>query len=286
MPEGHTIHALAERLVRAFGGRPISVTSPQGRFAADAALLDGHILEGATADGKHLFVDIDDRILHVHLGLIGTFPVIPFEGVEPPAPVGAVRLRLVGEHHFADLRGPMVCALIDEEARESIRAALGPDPLDPKADPDLALHRLRRTGRGIGALLMDQAVVAGIGNVYRCEVLHRHRVDPFTPGAQLSEDLWWEIWNDLVRLLHVGVAFGQILTMDDQVVEAERMIEDGSARAITESLTGERLGDFFERRFSTYKRAGDPCERCGTTLRSEKVAGRTLYWCPGCQTRS
>ena len=283
MPEGHTIHALADRLVRAFGERPVEVTSPQGRFTADAALLDGRVLEGALADGKHLFVDIDDRILHVHLGLIGTFPVIPFEQ-RPPEPVGAVRLRLVGEGHYADLRGPMVCALIDEQARASVRAALGPDPLDPKADPQLALARLRRTGRGIGALLMDQAVVAGVGNVYRCEILHRHRIDPFTPGKALSEELWWDIWNDLVRLLHVGVAFGQILTLDDQLVEAERMIGDGSAVPITESLTGERLGDYFERRFSTYKRAGEPCPRCGTTLRSEQVAGRTLYWCPGCQT--
>ncbi|MGN6753964.1 MAG: Fpg/Nei family DNA glycosylase [Intrasporangium sp.] len=285
MPEGHTIHGLADRLARAFGDRPVGVTSPQGRFAADAALLDGRVLEAATADGKHLFVDIDDRILHVHLGLIGTFPVMPFEGDAPPEPVGAVRLRLVGEQHFADLRGPMVCALIDEEARDSIRLALGPDPLDPKVDPELALRRLRRTRRGIGALLMDQAVVAGIGNVYRCEVLHRHRIDPFTPGSTITENLWWEIWDDLVRLLHVGVVFGQILTMEDQIIEAERMIADGTAEPITASLTGERLGDFFERRFSTYKRAGEPCDRCGTTLRSEQVAGRTLYWCPGCQTR-
>lgn len=285
MPEGHTIHALADRLVRSFGDRPVSVTSPQGRFAADASLLDGRMLEAATADGKHLFVDIADQILHVHLGLIGTFPVIPYVTDEPPEPVGAVRLRIVGERHYADLRGPMVCALIGEDDRHAIRAALGPDPLDPKADPDIALDRLRRTKRGVGALLMDQAVVAGVGNVYRCEVLHRHRIDPFTPGAELPEDLWRDIWRDLVQLLDVGVAFGQILTMEDQVVEAERLIADGTARAITDSLTGERLGDFFERRFSTYKRTGKPCERCGTTIHNERVAGRTLYWCPGCQTR-
>lgn len=285
MPEGHTIHALAGRLVRRFRGRPVGVTSPQGRFSADAALLDGQVLEDATADGKHLFVDIGDRILHVHLGLIGTFPVLPFDGDGPPDPTGAVRVRLLGDGHYADLRGPMVCDLIDPTRRDVIRAALGPDPLDPHADPGVALARLRRTKRGIGVLLMDQAVVAGIGNVYRCEVLHRHRIDPFTPGVVLAEELWSQIWADLVRLLPLGVAFGQILTMDDQVAEAERMVADGSVVPITESLTGERLGDFFERRFWTYKRAGDPCDRCGTTLRSEDVAGRTLYWCPGCQTR-
>lgn len=284
MPEGHTIHALADRLVRAFAGRPVRASSPQGRFAADAALLDGHTLEDATAAGKHLFVDIDDRILHVHLGLIGTFPVLPYTD-QPPEPVGAIRLRLTGEHHHADLRGPMVCALIDSHSRDTIRAALGPDPLDPKARPDTSLERIRRTKRGVGALLLDQAVVAGIGNVYRCEVLHRHRINPFTPGAELAEDLWVAIWDDLVRLLRLGVAFGQIFTMEDQVAEAEAMVADGTAASITESLTGERLGDYFERRFFTYQRAGEPCDRCGTTLLREKVSGRTLYWCPGCQTR-
>lgn len=285
MPEGHTIHALADRLVRAFGDRPVAVSSPQGRFAADAALLDGHVLGGATAAGKHLFITLGDRILHVHLGLIGSFPVIPFEGTEAPEPVGAVRLRLVGEHHYADLRGPMVCALIDERERAAIRRALGPDPLDPQAEPDVALARIRRTRRGVGALLLDQAVLAGIGNVYRCEVLHRHGVDPFTPGSRVSEGLWSDIWADLVRLLPLGVAFSQILTLEEQVREAERMIADGTVAPVTASLTGERLGDFFERRFAVYQRTGDPCDRCGGTVRSQQVAGRTLYWCPGCQTR-
>ncbi|MDN5797699.1 MAG: Fpg/Nei family DNA glycosylase [Intrasporangium sp.] len=285
MPEGHTIHALADRLTRAFGDSPVTATSPQGRFTADAALLDGRVLEDAAAAGKHLFVDIGDRILHVHLGLIGTFPVIPITDDKPPDPVGTVRLRLVGQEHYADLRGPMVCALIDLDTREAIRSALGPDPLDPAADPGVALMRIRRTRRGIGALLLDQAVVAGIGNVYRCEVLHRHRIDPFAAGTELTEELWWTIWADLVRLLPLGVAFGQILTLAEQVREAEQLVADGRAGPITRSLTGERLGDYFERRFATYQRAGEPCHRCGTILRGEKVSGRRLYWCPGCQTR-
>lgn len=285
MPEGHTIHALAGRLIRVFAGHPVSASSPQGRFAADAAILDGQVLENASAAGKHLFIEIGDQTLHVHLGLIGAFPVRPYEGAEPPDPVGAVRLRLVGDRHYADLRGPMLCALIGADAEHAIRMALGPDPLDVAADPAIARQRLRHTRRGIGALLLDQAVIAGIGNVYRCEVLHRHRIDPFTPGVDLSAELWSEIWDDLVRLLPLGMAFGQILTMDDQVTEAEQMVADGSVTRITESLTGERLGDYFERRFSTYQRAGEACDRCGTLVRSEKVAGRTLYWCPGCQTR-
>lgn len=288
MPEGHTIHALAARLEGAFGGAPVRASSPQGRFASEAARLDGQVLESATAVGKHLFVEIADQVLQVHLGLIGTFSVRPYDPADPagpPAPTGTVRLRLVGTHHVADLRGPMTCALIDEDRRAVIEAALGPDPLDPKAEPERALQRIRRSRKGIGALLMEQQIVAGIGNVYRCEVLHRLAIDPFTPGVDLTDDAWWDIWAELTRLLPLGAAFSQILTMDDQVLEAERMVADGSAEEITQTLTGERLGDYFERRFLTYQRAGQPCPRCGTAIASEPVAGRVLYWCPRCQTR-
>jgi endonuclease-8 len=288
VPEGHTIHALAARLEAAFGGGPVRASSPQGRFGSEAAQLDGRVLESATAVGKHLFVDLEDRVLHVHLGLIGTFPVRPYHRQDragPPEPTGAVRLRLVGTQHVADLRGPMTCALIDEGRRAVIEEALGPDPLDPKAEPDRALRRIRRSRKGIGALLMEQQVIAGIGNVYRCEVLHRLAIDPFTRGVDLTDGAWWDIWAELTRLLPLGAAFSQILTMDDQVLEAERMVADGSAGEITQTLTGERLGEYFERRFLTYQRAGEACRRCDTVLACESVAGRVLYWCRHCQTR-
>lgn len=288
MPEGHTIHALADRLESAFGGRPVRASSPQGRFSSGAARIDGHVLETATAAGKHLFVDLEDQVLHIHLGLIGTFPVRPFDPDDPdgpPAPTGTVRLRLIGQEHVADLRGPMTCALIDADRRAAIEQRLGPDPLDPKAEPDRAFARINKSRKGIGALLMEQQVVAGIGNVYRCEVLHRLRVDPFTPGAEVTESAWAEIWSELTRLLPLGVAFSQILTMEDQVVEAERMVADGSSEEVTRTLTGERLGDFFERRFLTYQRAGEACLGCGACIASEQVAGRLLYWCPQCQSR-
>jgi endonuclease-8 len=275
-------------LEAAFAARPVGASSPQGRFGSGAAQIDGHVLESATAVGKHLFVDLDDEILHVHLGLIGTFAVRPYDrehGAGPPAPTGTVRLRLVGERHVADLRGPMICALIDSDRRAAIEEALGPDPLDPKADPQRALRRIRKSRKAIAALLMEQPVVAGIGNVYRCEVLHRLGLDPFTPGAELTEESWWDLWSELTRLLPLGVAFSQILTMDDQVIEAERMVADGSAAQITRVLTGERLGDYFERRFLTYQREGQPCPRCGAPIISEPVAGRKVYWCRQCQTR-
>lgn len=290
MPEGHTIHALASRLERAFGGQIVAASSPQGRFAADAARIDGQVLAAADAVGKHLFVDVGPHVLHVHLGLIGVFHVkprsVPGRASMPPSePASTVRLRMVGTTHAADLRGPMICALIDGDRRSAIEARLGPDPLDPDADPHRAWERITKSRKAIGELLMDQAVVAGVGNVYRCEVLHRLRIDPFTPGRDLSSAAWQAIWDDLVTLMPLGVVFAQILTIEEDVQEAAAMVADGTARAINEALTGERLGDYFERRFHVYQRAGLPCDRCGNPLQDKRIGGRTPYWCPACQTR-
>ena len=286
MPEGHTIHALADRLERAFKGHPVEASSPQGRFTADAERLDGHVLERAEAWGKHLFVEVGDQALHVHLGLIGQFPVRPLDSRAAPPAVGAVRLRIVGPEHWADLRGPMICTLVDRSRRREIVASLGPDPLRRRSSPDGGWERLHRSRRTIAELLMDQSVVAGVGNVYRCEVLHRLAVDPFTPGRDLSQTVWDEIWEDLVLLMPLGRVYSQIITMPDQVEAARRAIRSGRARAITRRLTGERLGDTFERRFLVYKRTGEPCPRCRNTLQQKQIAGRKLYWCPACQVRS
>jgi endonuclease-8 len=285
VPEGHTIHALADRLARAFRGHPVAASSPQGRFAADAERLNGRALDRAHAWGKHLFVELGDTILHVHLGLIGTFPVKPLMGMPAPTAQPTVRLRLVGPEHWADLRAPMICTLIDRRREREIAAALGPDPLRRNQRPMTSWPRIHKSRRTIAELIMDQSVVSGVGNVYRCEVLHRLALDPLTPGTELEEQTWAEVWEDLVLLMPLGRTFSQILTMPDQVDSARRLRRSGRATRITEGLSGERLGDHFERRFLVYQRSGQPCLRCGTTIHERPVAGRTLYWCPGCQIR-
>jgi endonuclease-8 len=284
MPEGHTIHALAGRLERCFGGRPVSASSPQGRFSDEARRLDGQMVESARAVGKHLFVVFPDETLHIHLGLIGSFPVMPLAGASPVEPRGALRLRLLNEDFVADLRGPITCELLGDADVARVEAGLGPDPLDPQADPERAWDRIRLRRKTIAELLMDQSVLAGVGNVYRCEVLHRHRTNPFTLGTQLKRATWQLIWADLVRLLPLGVAFSQILTVEDQVEEAEAMVADGTASPITVASTGER-GGHFDRRYAVYKRTGQMCPRCGKTVREKEVAGRRLYWCANCQRR-
>jgi endonuclease VIII len=263
----------------------VEASSPQGRFADEAGRIDGEVLERARAVGKHLFVEFPDETLHIHLGLIGSFPVKPLAGSAPVPAKGALRLRLLNEDFVADLRGPIACELLDDPQVAAIEAALGPDPLDPAADRDRAWERIRLRRKTIAELLMDQSVLAGVGNVYRCEVLHRHRTNPFTLGTQLKHSTWELIWADLVDLLPLGVAFSQILTMDDQVEEAQLMLADGAAAQLTLESTGERLGSHFERRFAVYKRTGQACPRCGKTVRDRELAGRRLYWCANCQRR-
>ena len=211
MPEGHTLRRLANELSAAFLGSPVRVSSPQGRFTADAALIDGQPVLGADSAGKHLFVEFPgERFIHIHLGLIGKFDVLPGPA---PAPVGQVRLRLQSETAYADLRGAILCNLIGREKHDQVIGALGADPLRPDADPMTAWKRISRSHRPIGDLLMDQAVLAGIGNVYRAEVLFRHRIDPLRPGNTLRVGQFRAMWADLVELMQEGVRTGRIDTV-------------------------------------------------------------------------
>ncbi|GAB3491786.1 Fpg/Nei family DNA glycosylase [Amycolatopsis cihanbeyliensis] len=267
MPEGHTLHRLARLHQRRYAGTPVGVSSPQGRFAAEASILDGQVLVRAEAYGKHLFHDFGaGGTVHVHLGLYGTFT----EATLPAAdPVGQVRLRLVGRTHWTDLRGPNRCELLDEQQADAIKAKLGPDPLRRDADPDRAWRRISRSRTSIAVLLMDQSVLAGVGNVYRAEVLFRHGVPPSLPGRSLDVALWREMWADLVTLMRGGVRTGRIDTV------APEHLPEVTGRAPREDRHG---GEVY-----VYRRAGLPCLVCGTAVANSELAGRNLYWCPGCQ---
>lgn len=274
MPEGHTIHRIARDLHAAFAGRVVSVSSPQGRFAAGAALLDEYEVIEARAHGKHLFVEFaGERILHVHLGLIGSFTIDATAYVGERPVVGQVRCRIATTDHVADLRGPMTCRVITCDEEAAVHAKLGPDPLrDTDGDP--AWERIRRSRRSVAALLMEQDVLAGVGNVYRCEVLHRHRINPMTPGERLKRASWELIWGDLRRLLPLGVATGRIVTVDSEIEEVEAALAKGAEAHLD------------ERTSAVYKHTGEDCPRCGSVIKVTDVAGRTLYWCANCQRRS
>lgn len=269
MPEGHTLFRLAADLQRAFGGGAVEASSPQGRFGDSAALLDGRVVESAESAGKHLFLRFDDdQILHVHLGLIGAFAIA---AGPPPAPVGAVRLRLVGRTAYADLRGAITCELISPDKLLQILGQLGPDPLRSDADPDRAFARIRKSSKSIGALLLDQRVVAGVGNVFRAESLFRARLHPLTPGERVSKRRWNGIWADLVELMAYGVETGRIDTVRPEH-EPDTMGRD--------PRVDDHGGEVY-----VYRRQERPCHVCSSMVRTQVLEGRNLFWCPTCQRR-
>jgi endonuclease VIII len=263
VPEGHTIHRLARAHAEEFGGQVVHVTSPQGRFDGGAAAVDGTVLERTDAHGKHLFHGYSSGLwVHVHLGLYGSFTGGPLPA---PEPWGALRMRMEGERAWTDLRGPTACELVTPADKAVIHARLGADPLREDADPDVSFRRLSRSRAPIGGLLMDQTVLSGVGNVYRAEILYRHRIEPHRPGRNLRRGEWDALWADLRRLMRAGVRSGRIVTTrpDDRPRRGRSPTREES--------------------FYVYRRAGEPCRVCGTPVATEVLAGRNLFWCPTCQ---
>jgi endonuclease-8 len=301
MPEGHSVHRIANLFDQMFAGHAIHASSPQGRFREGAKLIDGTILHKTYARGKHLFGVFDgDRILRVHLGIYGAWDVASAAGSTqragaagpqvvtslgaprkrrgsdpelaretfPPEPVGQVRLRLLDEQFVADLRGPTACEVLTPEEAEAVERRLGPDPLVDDADRGKQefVKRMSTTSTPVGLALMNQNIVSGIGNVYRAEILFRHRLDPFVPSKSLTADTLETLWEDWTHLLHEGVRTGVMMTRDD-------LDEEGRALA---------LGAKADRHF-VYGRAGEPCRVCGRSVELVVVAARKLYFCPSCQ---
>lgn len=255
MPEGHTIHKLARDLTRDLAGEVVRAISPQGRFEDGAACIDGATLQGAEAWGKHLLLDFPDAPVHVHLGLFGRFRR---RRSPAPEPRGAVRLRLIGPKWTWDLSGPTACEVLVGRGWESIVDRLGADPL--RADPDVegALARIGASRRTIGELLLDQTIIAGIGNVYRAELLFLAGIHPQRRGAEVSEAELVDLWERSVVQLERGVKLGRIVTVDEKAPPR-----------------GERLW--------AYKRR--ICRRCDGRIRALMLGARKIWYCPTCQPR-
>ncbi len=292
MPEGNEIHRWAERHAAAFAGKVVRVDGPQGRFL-DSDVIDGRRLKRVLAVGKHLGYDFGgDRILHVHLGLRGDFT----EGSGPLAPIkGALRLRMWnaaairkpavpgqskrhawyssddGSGHpeperlaWIELRGPTDCSIFSRAKWQALEARLGPDPLNGDTS-EKAIARIAKSKKAIGELLMDQKVIAGLGNIFRAELLYRARLSPFTPGREVPRETLEMIWTESGPLLRAAMADRRIVT----TLETHR--PSGKSKAIR----GEE--------HYVYRRNGRECFVCDTTIQKREVAGRNLFWCPKCQ---
>ncbi len=263
MPEGHTIHRTARDHHRSFAGQKLRVSSPQGRFDDGSRQLTGRRLESVNAYGKHLFYQWEgELLLHVHLGLYGKFRQ---HEVPLPEPQGQVRLRVIGTEAGFDLNGPNSCKLISREQADAVTDRLGPDPLRRDADPEAAWQRIRSSQSALGALLLDQSVIAGIGNVYRADLLHILRIHPERTGDSLKRAEFDRLWTTIKDLMKIGVRYNRIITTDPQVI-------------------GTTLGRMQnDERLLVYKR--EFCRRCEGPIESWKLAARTIFACPRCQPK-
>ncbi|NNF63149.1 MAG: Fpg/Nei family DNA glycosylase [Acidimicrobiia bacterium] len=265
MPEGDTIHRHARNHRDLFVGRNVAASSPQGRFSAGASHINGKRLEAVEAVGKHLFYTFEKRLmLHVHLGLVGSFRT--HRTIERPAPSRGTRLVLSAGDAAAYLTGPMKCELLDRIEVHRLKEWLGPDPLDPEADVgEFASNLATRTGP-IGAVLLDQDVIAGIGNVWRAELLFLCHIDPDTPANELTSGQVDCLWTHAVTGLQHGVEVGQIETVTPQAIGLPK---------------GTQLRPSDKR--YVYKRGGHGCLLCGAEIAVSRHGGRALFYCPQCQ---
>ena len=289
MPEGHVVHVDARRFTAQMAGRRVRASSPQGRFEAGAAALDGRTLTRAEAYGKNLFLRFsvpragsgaggDSALpwLHVHLGLIGGWRWYAGDGTQTAgrrlrgADGSNRRLVLASGRGrsavSADLRGAITCALLDDGGVDRVIERLGPDPLRDDADPDRALARLRRSRAPLGTLLLRQDVVSGAGLIWRCEAPFLAGVAPQRPGRDVDEHEWSALWDHLVAMMGAAVEAGGA---EVSTRPGDRPTGPGRVRR--------------EHAFYLFRRGGEPCRVCGTPIRGEPMGGRTVWWCPTCQ---
>jgi endonuclease-8 len=255
MPEGDTIFRAAATLDRWLTGRAVTgARTPLARLPAHK--LVGQTVEGVEAKAKHLLIRFSAGVvLHSHMKMTGSWHVYA-AGERWRKPASQARFVLeTGDRIAVCFNAPVVelLAARGEELHPGL-VNLGPDVLKPPVD--LAEVRRRAVATPakttIGELLLDQSVVSGIGNIWRCESLFVRRLDPFTPRGEVGDD-----------------------QLDALVTVASEMMQ--------QSVRVGRRGEAW-----VYGRARRPCRRCGARIESRPLGGslpRTVYWCPRCQVR-
>lgn len=256
MPEGDTVARAAARLRPVLLGQVIADvggTAPAVR-RHHARLRRRRVLDIRTT-GKHLTIDVQGGwSIHVHLGMSGTW-VIRKQGAAP----GRARLALTTP------RGLVACLdapTVDVDRTPAIDArlgVLGPDVLADDFDPrEVARRAMERPDRPVADVVLDQRVMAGVGNEYKAELLFRLRWHPLRPAASVSEAEWADAASLATRLVGANV--------------------DHAIR----STTGDRVPG---RETWVYGRGGKPCRRCSSAIAESWLGSpaRITYWCPGCQ---
>lgn len=261
MPEGHKVFRLALDH-RALIGKRLKVSSPQGRFTEGAEFLDGRILREVESYGKHLVYRWSGQVhLHIHLGLYGKYRWLA-DPIEEP--VGQVRLRVLAKNTGFDLNGPSRCELLTPGELVALVTRLGPDPLRTDSRPRLFQSAVRKSSKPIGSLLLDQQVIAGLGNIYRSEVLFKLGIHPDRLGHQMTIREIGKIWNLSRRWMKIGVKYNAIITTEPKTIGKPRRMMERDERLLI------------------YKR--ESCPQCETPIKSYLLGNRTVFVCSHCQT--
>lgn len=265
MPEGDTIHRVTAVLSRELTGRTLDRLELRG--AAEIRELAGSRVEAVEAHGKHMFVHLDAGwSVRVHLGMHGTWRRQHAKERRPRAPTV---LMVAGDVAWVCTRAYRAETVRTQALRTHPRLArLGPDLLADPPDIDGAMRRARlpaHAGREIGDALMDQRIAAGIGNVYKSEVLFEVRVHPRARVRDLDDATLAALFETAARLMRANLK-----TRQRETVPLRRRPHAGS------------------RRHWVYMRGGRPCLECGTPIRRflQGDMGRSTYWCPACQGAS
>ena len=254
MAEGDTVLRAALRLDAALTGKQVSARAPNPRGrAAGIAQLDGRRVERVESHGKNLMLHFEGRVvLHSHLGMNGSWQVYPAGATWRRSPRSAWAVLGTGEADAVQFGGTTLRVLPARKlALDPTLSRLGPDILAEDFDPAAVAAELRAVApnRQLGDALLDQRLVAGIGNIFKSEGCFAARVDPWLPLATLEQAQVEDVLSTTRKLMHAAVVSGR---------HPHRV----------------------------YRRAAEPCRRCRTRLRSrgQGDSNRTTYWCPRCQS--
>ena len=259
MPEGDTIYRVARRIEASLVGQQVLGASSRDRLPATDK-LSGSLLTSARSRGKHLLVDFDcGYSVHTHFGMTGAWHIYQ-RGAEWAKPAGRAGLVLTFPRHVAVCYSPKLLTIVRSGTLHHHRqlGRLGPDLLAGYFDMTTALARLRtHDSVPVGEALLNQQLVAGIGNVYKSEVLFLNKTNPFIQVGELSDQQLVSLLEDARRLMQRNLA--------------------GTPRKVRFATRGGRVW--------VYNRSGQPCYTCGdkVTMRRQGDAGRSTYYCGRCQ---
>ena len=265
MPEGDTVLQTAERLDAALAGRVLIRSDLRvPRFAT--ADLTGRTVSGVTARGKHLLTRIEGGLtLHSHLRMDGAWRLYAPGERWRGGPSHQIRAVLGTDAYTAVGYRLPVLELLRTQDEDRVVGHLGPDLLGPDWDAGTALRNLLADpARPLGEALLDQRNLAGIGNVYKCELCFLARVSPWLAVGELPD-----------------ATANRLVSAARQLLEVNR---NRPVRTTTDAAAlGIRTAPRFRERLFVYGRAQRPCLRCGTPIRTAVQDDRPTYWCPQCQ---